>query len=88
MTGRAFLPRSARRKGLTIAVARRMKDAYPRAISVVERGVIELDWLITPTFALADIEEAFRVAAGRDGLKTVVQIGTPWGVSTSKGGPT
>jgi L-iditol 2-dehydrogenase len=78
----------ARRKGLTIAVVRRMKDAYPRAISAVERGVIELDWLITPTFALADIQEAFRVAAGRDGLKTVVQIGTPWGVSTAKGGPT
>ncbi len=78
----------ARRKGLTIAVARRMKDAYPRAISAVERGVIELDWLITPRFALAGIQEAFRVAASRDGLKTVVQIGTPWGVSTAKGGPT
>lgn len=78
----------ARRKGLTIAVARRMKDAYPRAISAVERGVIELDWLITPRFTLADIEEAFRVAANRDGLKTVVQIGTPWGVRTAKGGPT
>ncbi len=78
----------ARRKGLTIAVVRRMKDAYPRAISAVERGVIELDWLITPTFALTDIQEAFRVAAGRGGLKTVVQIGTPWGVSTAKGGPT
>ncbi|HUC15238.1 MAG TPA: alcohol dehydrogenase catalytic domain-containing protein [Acidimicrobiales bacterium] len=78
----------ARRKGLTIAVVRRMKDAYPRAISAVERGVIELDWLITSRFALAGTAEAFRVAAERDGLKTVVQIGTPWGVSTAKGGPT
>jgi L-iditol 2-dehydrogenase len=78
----------ARRKGLTIAEVRRMKDAYPRAISAVRRGVIELDWLITSSFALADIAEAFRVAANREGLKTVVQIGTPWGVSTAKGGPT
>jgi L-iditol 2-dehydrogenase len=78
----------ARRKGLTIAVVRRMKEAYPRAISVVDRGVVELDWLITSSFALDAVSEAFKVAAHREGLKTVVQIGTPWGVSTAKGGPT
>jgi L-iditol 2-dehydrogenase len=78
----------ARRKGLTIAVVRRMKEAYPRAISVVERGVVELDWLITSSIPLDDVAEAFRVAARREGLKTVVQIGTPLGVSTAKGGPT
>jgi L-iditol 2-dehydrogenase len=78
----------ARRKGLTIAIVRRMKEAYPRAISVVERGVVELDWLITSSIPLDDVAEAFRVASRREGLKTVVQIGTPWGVSTTKGGPT
>lgn len=67
----------ARRKGLTIAMARRMKDAYPRAINLVERKVIELDWLITSRFALAQAEEAFTIAARREGLKTLVQIGTP-----------
>jgi L-iditol 2-dehydrogenase len=77
----------ARRKGLTIAVVRRMKEAYPRAISVVERGVVELDWLITSSFGLDDIAEAFKVAVAREGLKTVVQIGTPSGVSNAKGGP-
>jgi Zn-dependent alcohol dehydrogenase len=65
-----------------------MKEAYPRAISVVERGVVELDWLITSSIPLVDVAEAFRVASRREGLKTVVQIGTPWGVSTAKGGPT
>ena len=50
--------------------------------------MIELDWLITSSFPLADVVEAFRVAARREGLKTVVQIGTPWGVTTAKGGPT
>jgi L-iditol 2-dehydrogenase len=78
----------ARRKGLTIAVVRRMKEAYPRAISAVERGVVELDWLITSSIPLDDVAEAFRVAARREGLKTVVQICTPLGVSTAKGGPT
>jgi L-iditol 2-dehydrogenase len=77
----------ARRKGLTIAVVRRMKEAYPRAISVVERGVVELDWLITSSFGLDDIAEAFKVAVAREGLKTVVQIGTPSVVSNAKGGP-
>jgi L-iditol 2-dehydrogenase len=77
----------ARRKGLTVAIVRRMKEAYPRAISVVERGVVELDWLITSALGLDDVAEAFKVAAAREGLKTVVQIGTPLGVSNAKGGP-
>ena len=37
----------ARRKGLTIAMVRRMKDVYPRAIDLVARGVVELDWLVS-----------------------------------------
>jgi L-iditol 2-dehydrogenase len=65
----------ARRKGLTIAMARRMKEAYPRAINLVERGAVELDWLASKSFALADAAEAFAVAARREGLKIVVEAG-------------
>jgi len=65
----------ARRKGLTVAMARRMKDAYPRAISLVERGAVELDWIATNCFALGDAPAAFALAARRVGLKTVVQAG-------------
>jgi L-iditol 2-dehydrogenase len=65
----------ARRKGLTIAMVRRMKDAYPRAISLVERGVVELDALVTHRFPLADTPVAFDFAARREGLKTVVLVG-------------
>jgi L-iditol 2-dehydrogenase len=82
----SFSAALARRKGLTIALVRRMKEAYPRAISVVDRGVVELDWLITSSLAIDDVAEAFKVAAHREGLKTVVQIGTPWGVSPRKEG--
>src|SRR5262249_3745906 len=35
----------ARRKGLTIAMVRRMKDVYPRAIRLIESGLVELDSL-------------------------------------------
>jgi L-iditol 2-dehydrogenase len=62
----------ARRKGLTIAMSRRMKEAYPRAIDLVERKVIDLERLVSHTFSLADAGCAFTVAAKREGLKTVI----------------
>ncbi len=65
----------ARRKGLTVALARRMKHAYPRAIDLVARGVVDLGPLVSHSFALADAALAFAHAARREGLKTVVQVG-------------
>lgn len=65
----------ARRKGLTIAMARRMKEAYPRAIDLVDKGLVELDWLASKSFDLADAAEAFAVASRREGLKILVQAG-------------
>ena len=38
----------ARPKGLTIASARRMRDAYPRAIDLVSGGVISSQAVISP----------------------------------------
>jgi L-iditol 2-dehydrogenase len=64
----------ARRKGVTIRLVRRMKDAYPRAIELVRRGVFDLDMLVSDRFALDDVEKAFAVAVGRQGLKTVVDV--------------
>lgn len=62
----------ARRKGLTISMSRRMKDAYPRAVGLVERKVVDLGPLVSRTFPLAEAAEAFKVAATRQGLKVVV----------------
>ncbi|MGH9107742.1 MAG: zinc-dependent alcohol dehydrogenase [Acidimicrobiales bacterium] len=67
----------ARRKGLTIAMVRRMKNAYPRAISLAERKVIALDLLVSHRFPLGEAAAAFRFAAGREGLKTVVDVTSP-----------
>jgi L-iditol 2-dehydrogenase len=66
----------ARRKGLTIAMARRMKDAYPRAIDLVARGVVDVEPLVSHSFVLAEAPRAFELAARRDGLKTVVRVGS------------
>jgi L-iditol 2-dehydrogenase len=65
----------ARRKGLTILMVRRMKDAYPRAISLVDRKVVDLDPLVSHRFSLEDAATAFATASRREGLKTVVVVG-------------
>ncbi len=67
----------ARRKGLTIAMVRRMKDVYPRAIDLVARGVVDLDWLVSHRSPLARAATAFVGAAHRDGLKTVIDVEPP-----------
>lgn len=63
----------ARRKGLTLVLVRRMNDAYPRAIRLVEHGMIDVSSIVTHRYPLARIADAFAMAAARDGLKVVVE---------------
>jgi L-iditol 2-dehydrogenase len=63
----------ARRKGLTLVLVRRMKEVYPRALRLVAAGGIDLGALVTHRFPLDRVAEAFTVAAGREGLKVVVE---------------
>ena len=67
----------ARRKGLDLRFSRRMNRAYPRAIALVEAGVVEVSSLVTQRFPLADFEAAFRSAVRRDGLKIIVNPSAP-----------
>jgi L-iditol 2-dehydrogenase len=62
----------ARRKGLTFALVRRMKETYPRAIRLVERALVDVDSIVTNQFPLTEVAEAFATAAARNGLKTLV----------------
>jgi L-iditol 2-dehydrogenase len=68
-----FQASAARRKGLTIAMVRRMNEVYPRAIGLAASGRVELESLVTHRFPLARAAHAFGVAAGRTGLKVVVE---------------
>jgi L-iditol 2-dehydrogenase len=69
----AFSASLARRKGLTIAMTRRMNEVYPRAISLAARGAVDLDGLVSRRDPLAGAADAFTAAAGRDGLKVVIE---------------
>jgi len=58
-----FAAAEARRRGLDIRFARRMGDVYPRAITLVNSGAIDVDTLITHRFDLDDAAEAMRLQA-------------------------
>src|SRR5580693_9764273 len=63
----------ARRKGLTIALVRRMNETYPQAISLATRGAVDLASLVTKQVGLADTAAAFDAAQQRTGLKVIIQ---------------
>jgi L-iditol 2-dehydrogenase len=69
----AFTASVARRKGLTILMTRRMKHTYPRAIRLVESGLVNVRTLVTHRFPLIEFEQAFAVARRREGLKVIIE---------------
>jgi len=70
----SFSASTARRKGLTIKLVRRMKHTYPRAIELVSKGLVDVRSLITHRFPLEQASEAFKVAQRRDGLKVIIEL--------------
>jgi L-iditol 2-dehydrogenase len=64
---------AARRKGLTIAMVRRMNEVYPRAISLAARGVVDLDSLVSGRAGLGETAAAFGEGARRTGLKMMIE---------------
>jgi L-iditol 2-dehydrogenase len=64
---------TARRKGLTLALARRMKPVYGRALRLVETGQVDVRGFVSHRFRLEDCSQAFTVAVARQGLKVVVE---------------
>jgi len=67
-----------RHKGLTIKIVRRMKHTYPRAIRLVQSGLVDLKPLATHLLPLEQIDEAFQMVAGYDKgvLRAVIQVST------------
>ena len=69
----AFPASIARRKGLTIAMVRRMKEVYPRAMALVTGGLVDVRGLVSHRFPLAQANQAFATAVAREGLKVIVE---------------
>lgn len=67
-----FPASTARRKGLTLRMSRRMGDVYPRAVGLVAGGRVDVRSIVSHSVPLGRADEAFAVAAGRRGLKVVV----------------
>jgi L-iditol 2-dehydrogenase len=69
----SFKASTARRKGLTIKIVRRMKHTYPRAIQLASAGLIDLGALVSHCYPLTEGVEAFQVATARKGLKVLIK---------------
>lgn len=71
----SFTASTARRKGLTILLSRRMQAAdLPRAIRLAQEGQVALAPLVTGRYALADWRAAFDDLVEQRGLKTVIDL--------------
>ena len=70
----SFAASTARRKGLTLLLCRRMEPAdLPRAIRLAESGRVELAPLVSERHSLSEWKDAFEALLERRGLKTIVE---------------
>jgi len=50
-----------------------MKHVYPRAIRLVESGMVDVRPLVTHRFPLEEFDKAFSTAQRREGLKVIIE---------------
>jgi L-iditol 2-dehydrogenase len=72
-TRTSFVAGTARRKGLTLVLSRRMGEVYPRAIALVASGRVDVRSLVTHRFPLAEVAAAYDAAVRRLGHKVIVE---------------
>ena len=67
---------AARRKGLTIKMARRMREVYPRVIALVQAGLADTRCVVSHHVPLEEVGEALTMLeAYQDGaLKVIVTM--------------
>jgi L-iditol 2-dehydrogenase len=64
---------TARRKGLTFKLVRRMKHTYRRAIHLASTGQIDLDALVSHTVSLDKTRDAFEMnIAYQEGVQKII----------------
>jgi L-iditol 2-dehydrogenase len=55
-------------------LVRRMNEVYPRAINLVRHGQIDVESIVTGRYPLERVDEAFKSAATRAGLKVITTL--------------
>jgi L-iditol 2-dehydrogenase len=70
----SFTASVARRKGLIMQLTRRMKHTYPRAIQLVNQGLIDVRSVVSHHFPLENAIEAYQFANKREGLKIIIDV--------------
>ena len=72
----SFRAALSRRRGLTIKVSRRMKHVYERTVALVERGMVDVDGVISHTVPLEQGADAVsRLVDYEDGsLKLIITV--------------
>jgi len=70
-----FTASTARRKGLTIKMVRRMGEVYPRAIALVKSGQVETKSVVTHHFPLERVAEAMELLEnyGDNVIKIIIE---------------
>ncbi|WP_432991463.1 alcohol dehydrogenase catalytic domain-containing protein [Dactylosporangium sp. CA-233914] len=69
----SFPAATARRKGLTMAMVRRMPEVYPRTLALATAGLADVRNLVSHRYPLTEVAEAFSVGDARRGLKVLVE---------------
>jgi len=70
---------TARRKGLTVRLVRRMQHTYPRAIELATSGAVALDELVSHRFPLERTAEAFELNTRYEDRVSKVMVEVPAG---------
>jgi L-iditol 2-dehydrogenase len=68
-----FTASTARRKGLTLKLSRRMNRVYSDTIRLVDTGLVDVRTVVTASHPLGEFKTAFAAAAAREGLKVVLR---------------
>ena len=71
----SFSHSTARRKGLTILMSRRMNNVYPRCLQLVQSGKVDLESLVTHRIGLSETPRAFAMNAKylEDVIKVIIE---------------
>ncbi len=67
-----FVASVARRKELTIQLARRMNETYLRALELVNSGRVDVRSIVSHSVSLGEAIRGFGIAQHRQGLKVIV----------------